>query len=106
MNTCPVKSIIMAVREQLPQVFDYLNSRLTKSNLIKKVLNTEVKDEYVQHCQAWGSYGLIEVDDFSNPTLTQKDLFEKDEAESESDEDFVFFLNKDEAKDRKKKRKS
>ena len=105
MNTCPVKSIIMAVREQLPQVFDYLNSRLIKSNLIKKVLNTEVKDSYVQHCEAWGNYGLIEVDDFSNPNLTQKDLFEKDEAEEDSDDEFIFYNLLNNGKQPKNKKK-
>lgn len=34
MNTLPVKSIIRAVRENLPQVFNYLDSRIITSELI------------------------------------------------------------------------
>ena len=43
MNTLPVKSIIAAVRENLPQVFNYLDSRIITSDLIQEALKTDIR---------------------------------------------------------------
>ena len=86
-NTLPVKSIIMAVREGLPQVFHYLNERIIKSDHIKKVLNTETIKKWEQECPQWGGkYSLMEVENFTNSDLTQKTLFVKDEEEDSDSE--------------------
>lgn len=49
--------VIKAVELQLPEVLDYLDSRIVRTTHIPKALNTAIKSEMRYHTAAFGEYG-------------------------------------------------
>lgn len=60
-----VNPIIKAVELKLPEVFDYLNSRIKKTDHIPNALNTAIMKERLQNTPTFGDYGLYATDDLT-----------------------------------------
>ena len=70
-----VQPIVQAVKEELPQVFQYLYSRIVPSNLIEKVLQPPIMENCRQNIPEWGDYGVVTVDDLTYARETERQLF-------------------------------
>ena len=74
-----VEPIIQAVNEEMPQVFEFLDSRLLKTSThIKSILNTEFDSKVVQTSAQWGDYGLTKTPALTNSKIAQKKLFKSE----------------------------
>jgi len=63
--------IIAAVKEELPEVFAYLDCRSQiKTSHITNVLNTDIRPEKLLNIDSWGNFGALKVDDLTYPTKT------------------------------------
>jgi len=60
-----VHPIMQAVENELPQVFEYLDARILKSNHITSPLQNPIKKHRIVETQSWGNCGAVEIDDLS-----------------------------------------
>ena len=60
-----VHPLIKAVELELPQAFEYLNSRIVKTQHIPNALNTAIKEDRLQKTPSFGEYGLYVTDDLT-----------------------------------------
>ena len=60
-----VNPIIKAVELKLPEVFEYLNSRIKKTDHIPNALNTAIMEKRLQNTPTFGDYGLYATDDLT-----------------------------------------
>jgi len=58
-----VHPIIQAVSDELPQVFEYLNARILKSDHITRPLQNPLQEKRIVETQSWGKSGVCEIDD-------------------------------------------
>ena len=70
-----VGPLIKAVELELPQAFEYLNSRIVKTQHIPNALNTGIMEDRLQNTPTFGDYGLIVTDDLTQTETAQDELF-------------------------------
>lgn len=90
-----VEPIIFAIGVEIPQVFDYLDSRLRKTTShIKSILNTDYRPECRRNSAAWGDYGLTKTQAITYSKITQEKLFveeKKNNAKQKQLYEYYFF---------------
>ena len=72
-----VMPVILGIRFRLPEVVNYLNARIKKTENVRTRLNYPILKEHRQAIPTMGEYGLKNMDDLTNTSKAQS-IFEEE----------------------------
>lgn len=72
-----VMPVILGIRFRLPEVVNYLNARIKKTENVRTRLNYPILKEHRQATPTMGEYGLKNMDDLTNTSKAQS-IFEEE----------------------------
>lgn len=78
-----VDPVIAAVAGQLPSALDYLDSRIIPSTFLPKVLQSSLNKKHTIETDAYGKFGVLEIDNLYSKDETEAEMFMAMKAMSE-----------------------
>ena len=78
-----VDPVIAAVAGQLPSALDYLDSRIIPSTFLPKVLQSSLNKKHTIETDAYGKFGVLEIDNLYSKDQTEAEMFVEAEARSD-----------------------